>query len=151
MRTPGERGPQSQPSRAHRDPQRLKWQTQSLHTYYGCLVWVVCGILNSGSKVISDSFACFWDHSPPTVLPCPAFLCVSLIVFSYAVFNWYPWEGCSFLKENRRAIDLGEKWGQEYGGVGASRGCGQGVLYVRRIRKRKKERKEKRSSNLYGI
>ena len=43
--------------------------------------------------------------------PCTALIrgfVPSVIITCSAMFGFYPWEPCSFLKENRRRVDLGE-------------------------------------------
>lgn len=44
-----------------------------------------------------------------------------------------------FLKGNRGTVDLGERWGS-IGRSGGKGGCGQYVLYRRRINKKKNEK-----------
>jgi hypothetical protein len=50
----------------------------------------------------------------------------SLIASCYAIFGLYPWKTCFFLKENRVAVDLGERGGKREnkrrGGRGRSEG-----------------------------
>lgn len=43
------------------------------------------------------------------------------VVMSYAVFGPYPWEVCSFLKENGGGVDLGRKV-DVYGELGGVEG-----------------------------
>lgn len=78
------------------------------------LVWCVCGPSNSGSRGISASFTCSWDPLPPTQFPHPAMIrgFVSSLTVSYTVFRWYLWEVWSFLRGNRRGVDLGERGGE---------------------------------------
>ena len=53
------------------------------------------------------------------------FFCLVLsYVPCYAVFGSYPWEACSFLKGNRRGVDLGVRGGG--GGGDRLRGVGGG-------------------------
>lgn len=63
---------------------------------------------------VSGSFACSRDPFPSTGLPCPALIGVSVpshFASCYAIFGWYIWKTCSFLKENWEGVDLGEKGG----------------------------------------
>jgi hypothetical protein len=60
----------NQVNRADRGSQRLEQQSGSLHgsdlgplhTCYGCVAWCFSGTPNSGSWVVSDSFACPFSH-----------------------------------------------------------------------------------------
>jgi hypothetical protein len=96
LRIPEEQGPQNQLSRAHRGPQRLEQQSQSLyeselnplHICYGCIV----KLLNSVSGGIFYSVACSWDPFPPVRLPCPACYAIRFVpnvimLYGYVIFN----------------------------------------------------------------
>lgn len=75
--------------------------------FYAFVVLCLC----SGSWGATDSLVCSLDSFSPTELPCWPMnggLCLSLCIFC-AMFVWYPWEACSFLKENRRELGLEEK------------------------------------------
>lgn len=77
------------------------------------LAWCFYGTPNSGSRGISDSFACSWNSFPPIGLPCTVsiwrvFPC--LIVPCLVVFSCCLQEACSFLKGNGGGgADLGEE------------------------------------------
>lgn len=103
-------------TRAHRD-----WSSN--HGTCMGLQWALCiyvivvnvfvGFLIPGARVVSDSFACSWDLFPPAGLPLPALMwdfMPSLVQSFYAVFGWYLWEDCSFLKGKE------EQWRGEVGG-----------------------------------
>ena len=72
------------------------------------LAWCYCSTPTSRSWDVSNSLTYFWDPFSSTGFHCPALKWVfisSLIVFCYAAFGWYVWEG------NREEVDLGERWG----------------------------------------
>lgn len=67
-----------------------------------------------GCGSVFDS--CLLLPFPPTGLPGLALIrrfVSSLTVICYAIFSWYPWEACSFVKGNRGVVDLGEREGEE--------------------------------------
>lgn len=83
------------------------------HTCWGWLGWDTCGAPYSRRMVSL------------TLLPAPETFSLllgcliqtwyedlySLIASCYAVLAWGPWEACTFLKRNWRAVDLGERGG----------------------------------------
>ena len=92
---------------------------------------------------VFDSLACSWDPFPPTGLPCPALILgfvSGLVVSCYAVFSWYPWEACSFLKGNRGGEDLGERGGERGLLGGVERGK-TGMYCIREKQTNKREKK----------
>lgn len=83
--------------------------------------WCSCKTLNSGSKCISDSFACFGSISPLTRLPCPASiwrLLAGLTVLCFVLSGCHLLESGSFLKRNGGEADLGQRnGGEKLGGM----------------------------------
>lgn len=78
--------------------------------------WCSCKTLNSGSKCISDSFACFGSISPLIRLPCPASiwrLLAGLTVLCFVLSDCQLLESGSFLKRNGGEADLGQRNGGE--------------------------------------
>lgn len=83
-----------------------------LHTCCGCLALDFCGTRDSGSRGVSDSFACHWDPFSPTGLLFPALIggiVPNLIASWSAMFRWYCWEACPFLRGVGGAVGLGER------------------------------------------
>ena len=97
-----------------------------LHTHCDCLDSVFVVLASVGVRV---SFICFWNPFPPIGLLHSTLtreFMPSLIASCYAIFGLYPWKTCFFLKENRVAVDLGERGGKREnkrrGGRGRSEG-----------------------------
>lgn len=69
------------------------------------LTWCFGGTYNSGSRCVSDSFACSWDAFPPIRLSCLAQyedFCLVLTVSYFAMFGCRLLEVNSFMKGNER-------------------------------------------------
>ena len=90
-----------------------------------------------GAVAVSDSSACFWDPFPPTGLPHPSLIrgfVPALIVVYCIMFRRYPWEDCSFLKENEGGVDIGERVGRE--GLGGGKNILQGESTFNQVMRR---------------
>lgn len=107
-----------------------------LQIRFSCGSQCSCGIPNSGIQAVSDSSACLWDPSSPTVFPLPPFKwkCVSdLIVACYTIFASCLWKACSVLRKAGAEQICGKGRHGEAGGRGRKRNYSQGVLYEWRI------------------
>lgn len=73
----------------------LLWEFQQWEL--GWCLWLFCLSL--------EPFSSYWIAHPALI---EGFVS-SLTASYYAVFTWYPWEACFFLKESGGRVDLGER------------------------------------------
>ena len=113
---------------AHRDWSWSNNQGASMSLSKELHVYIMVVGVTIGMGIVSDTFACSWNYFPHTGLTCPVLIwgyVPSFIVSCYALFCWYPWKACSFLKENRGEwiLGRGEVWklGRVEGGEAQAR------------------------------
>lgn len=92
-------------------------QPQSLHgSALGSLHIICCGVLVEFitlgvwlSLTLLPALGTLFLLLDFLVQPCCKCLCPSLIASYYAMFGYYSWRACSFLKGNWKAVDLGQR------------------------------------------
>ena len=92
-------------------------------------------LLTEGVGAVSDAFAHSWDPCLPSGFPHLAWIIgeVPNIKIIYAMFGWYAWEDCLFLKGNRREVDgkRGSGRMEEVVVEGGKGNCDQDIIYKR--------------------
>ena len=90
-----------------------------------------------GAGTVSDSVTCYGDTVPLTGMSHPTIiggLVPNFMISLYAMFSWYAWEACPFLKKNGGVVALGR---EEVRKTDVEKGervnCGKDVIYKRRI------------------
>lgn len=123
-RLSGEHNLQNQLSKAHRNSQRTKWKSQSLHRFSAyillLLAWCFCGTTNRGSEGVPDSFTCFWPSFSPTRLTwpgliwrCAYMLClIQFVSVRGLLFSEIKWSRNGSGKE-RRCARSWKEWREE--------------------------------------